>query len=348
MEIQELYMRRALELAALGRGMVSPNPMVGCVIVKDGKIIAEGWHQCYGGAHAEVNAINSVGDKNLLTNSEMYVTLEPCSHFGKTPPCADLIIQYAFKKIYIAVADPNPLVGGKGIQKIQQHGMEVHVGMLKQEATNINNRFFTAIKKKRPYIILKWAQTADGFIARSDYSSQWISNALSRKMVHQWRAEEDALIVGTHTVLYDNPALTLRDWSGTPPLRIAIDLQLQMPTTAKLMDQSAPTLIYNKIKSEVSENLTLVKLPAEADVLQSIMSDMYERRIQSLIVEGGSKLLNSFIAQNQWDEARIFINPQIFGNGIKAPEINGIEVQNCMIKEDRLKILHRSFATHLA
>lgn len=344
MHSQELYMRRALELASLGRGSVSPNPMVGCVIVKDEHIIGEGFHQQYGGPHAEVNAIASVIDKNDLVGADMYVTLEPCSHHGKTPPCADLIIQYPFRKIFIANTDTNPLVAGKGIEKIKQHGIDVAIGLLEVEARILNKRFFTAIEKNRPYIILKWAETADGFVARNDYTSQWISNDISRQMVHQWRAEEDAIIVATNTALYDNPSLTLRHWSGTQPLRVAIDRSLKLPTHLHLLDGAIPTVIYNLIKNESSTNLEYVKLSGLENILLEVLRDLKNRKIQSVIVEGGSQLLQSFIAQNLWDEARIFKSVKTFQSGIKAPEIKGQQVHITYIKNDVLTVLQNPIA----
>lgn len=343
MQSQELYMRRALELASLGRGKVSPNPMVGCVIVKDEQIIGEGYHQQYGAAHAEVNAIASVANKSDLTGADMYVTLEPCSHHGKTPPCADLIIQRPFKKIYIANTDTNPLVAGKGIEKIKQHGIEVAVGLLENEARTLNKRFFTVVEKKRPYIVLKWAETADGFIARNDFSSQWISNDISRQIVHQWRAEEDAVLVATNTALYDNPSLTLRHWSGKQPLRVAIDKSLKFPSHLHLFDGAVPTIVYNLIKNEATTNLELVKLAGVENILLEIIQDLQNRKIQSLIVEGGSQLLQSFIALNLWDEARIFKSANTFQSGIKAPEIKGAQVYKASIKDDELRVLNNSF-----
>ena len=336
-------MQRALELAALGQGRVSPNPMVGCVIALNGKIIGEGWHQHYGGSHAEVNAIASVADKSLLSSSTMYVTLEPCSHYGKTPPCADLVIQYFFKKIYVANLDSNPLVAGKGIEKIRVNGIEVEIGLLEAEARLLNKRFFTYIEKTRPYIILKWAATADGFIARKDYSSQWITNSISRKLVHQWRTQEDAILVGTNTALYDNPSLTARDWQGKQPLRIVIDKRLRLPSTLNLFDGSVPTLVYNFEKNKDKENIKFVKLTNEHFFIHELITDLRNRNIQSLIIEGGSQLLQSFINQNLWDEARIFSSPNTFNEGIKAPNIAGIESSQTALGSDWLTILNNPF-----
>lgn len=330
-------MQRALELAELGRGNVSPNPMVGCVIVHDGKIIGEGWHRKYGEAHAEVNAINSIEDKSQLTQSAVYVTLEPCSHHGKTPPCADLLVEHKVKKVVIAIQDSNPMVGGQGIAKLRDAGIMVEVGLLRQEAEELNSRFFTLMNQQRPYVILKWAQTADGFVARENYDSKWISNEYSRKLVHKWRAEEDAILVGTNTAKYDNPQLNVRLWQGTDPVRIVIDKNLNLGKDLKLFDGSQPTICYNLLKTE-NGGVGYVKLDEE-DLLNGLLYDLHSRNIQSLIVEGGAQLLNSFIAQNLWDEARIFTSTSTFGKGIAAPVISGVVKSEDNIEGDQLKII---------
>jgi diaminohydroxyphosphoribosylaminopyrimidine deaminase/5-amino-6-(5-phosphoribosylamino)uracil reductase len=327
-------MRRALALAEQGRGNVSPNPMVGCVIVHNDQIIGEGYHQEYGQAHAEVNAIYAVKDHNLLAESTCYVNLEPCAHFGKTPPCADLLIEKKVKRVVIGAMDSNPLVGGKGVQKLLNAGIEVSTRVLEKEAKALNVRFFTLIEKKRPYVILKWAQTADGFVARKNFDSKWISGEQSRILVHQWRAEEDAILVGTNTALHDNPRLNVRDWAGKSPLRLVIDKALRLPTTLNLFDRSIPTIVYNFQRSEVSENLTLVKLP-KIDFLQALLADLYERKVQSLFVEGGSQLLQSFLNEGLWDEARVFESNTSFSEGIAAPKINA-ESDQCQLKDDLL------------
>lgn len=332
-------MQRALELAALGRGSVSPNPMVGCVIVANDKIIGEGWHQKYGEAHAEVNAIASVKDKSQLNGATLYVTLEPCSHHGKTPPCADLLVKYAFQKIYIANLDTNPLVAGKGIEKIRSMGIALETGLLEEEGRKLNERFFTSIEKNRPFIILKWAATDDGFIARKDYTSQWITNTISRKLVHQWRTQEDAIIVGTNTALHDNPSLTARDWQGKQPLRIVIDSNLRLPSHLNLFDGSLPTLVYNLKKEETLENIAWIKISDKQSLMEELIADLQKRKIQSLIVEGGSQLLQSFIDQHLWDEARIFKSETRFNDGIKAPIIRGIETSQVELDGDVLRII---------
>ncbi|SFA77295.1 bifunctional diaminohydroxyphosphoribosylaminopyrimidine deaminase/5-amino-6-(5-phosphoribosylamino)uracil reductase RibD [Algoriphagus aquimarinus] len=335
----ERYMRRALELAEFGRGKVSPNPMVGCVIVLEDKVIGEGYHQEYGNAHAEVNAINSVKNPDLLTDSTVYVTLEPCAHYGKTPPCAKLLVEKKVKKVIIAAFDTNPLVGGKGIQILKDAGIEVETGVLEKEARIQNKRFFTQIEKKRPYVILKWAQTQDGFVAREDYSSKWITNASSRRLVHKWRAEEDAIMVGKNTAKYDDPALNVRDWVGKNPLRLVIDSRLELPNTLKLFDEAVPTLCYNTQKSEVIGTLEFVKLNPEFRV-NEILEDLYKRNIQSVIIEGGSYLLNKFLESELWDEARVFTSSNKFGSGIAAPIPPAPVSETIEILEDTLRIYH--------
>ena len=331
------WMQRALDLAELGRGHVSPNPMVGCVIVHNNKIIGEGYHQKYGGPHAEVNAVNSVTNPDLLPESTCYVTLEPCAHFGKTPPCADLLVTKKVKKVVIASMDTNPLVGGKGVQKLKDAGIEVSTGVLEEGARNLNRRFFTMIEKKRPYILLKWAQTADGFIARNNFDSKWISSEQSRMMVHQWRAEEDAILVGTNTAQYDNPRLDVRDWHGESPLRLVIDRHLRLPTDLNLFDGSLPTIVYNTQKNEERENLNLVKI-GEKDFLQNMLAHLHERKVQSVLVEGGSFLLNSLMALGLWDEARVFECPVLFNEGIMAPNLKGTPQEVLQLQTDLLKI----------
>ncbi|CAN5140186.1 bifunctional diaminohydroxyphosphoribosylaminopyrimidine deaminase/5-amino-6-(5-phosphoribosylamino)uracil reductase RibD [soil metagenome] len=329
------YLRRALELAELGRGKVSPNPMVGCVIVHDQKIIGEGWHMKFGGPHAEVNAINDVNDKNLISESTLYVTLEPCSHFGKTPPCADLLIEHKVKRVVICNIDINPLVAGKGIKKLKEAGILVDEGLLAEKGQDLNIRFFNSFINKRPYIILKWAETADGFIARENFDSKWISNDLSRKLVHKWRSEEDAILIGTNTALYDNPQLSVRSWSGKNPVRIVIDRNLRLPIDLHLFDQKIKTLIFNLKKNENRENLNWVKIKEE-HFLSDLLKYLNDKNIQSVIIEGGSQVLQEFINQNLWDEARIFKSNISFNKGIKAPAIEGRLIQMEQIHNDHL------------
>lgn len=322
MSHDEMYMRRAIELAQKGLGSVSPNPMVGCVIVHGDTVIGEGYHQQYGGPHAEPNAITAVKNQDLLTESTVYVTLEPCAHWGKTPPCANLLVEIKVKKVIIGALDTNPLVAGKGIEILRAAGIEVVSGILEQEVRFQNRRFFCFMEKKRPYIILKWAQTADGFIAKKNFDSKWISNSLSRQLVHRWRAEEDGIMVATNTARYDDPQLNVRDWAGRNPTRIVLDKHRALDEKLNLFDQSQATICYTGDYSEKRENLEFVALGEKFD-LGAILKDLYGRRIQSLIVEGGAKLLQSFIDQNLWDEARVFRSDTLFGEGIEAPQFSG-------------------------
>ena len=336
----ELYMRRALELAERGLGTTSPNPMVGCVVVDHHEIIGEGWHQQFGGAHAEVYALNSVKDVSRIANSTIYVTLEPCSFIGKTPACSDLLIRSKVKKVVVAAIDPNPRVSGNGIERLKNAGIEVEVGLLREESKDLNRRFEVNIVEQRPFIILKWAQTADGFIARENHDSKWISNNLSRQLVHKWRSEEDAILVGKNTIKYDDPALTVRDWSGRNPIRVVLDRNLGLSAQYQIMDQQVPTTIYNTAKSSEKENLTLVKI-SEDQFVMKVMQDLYQKEIGSVIVEGGSEILHSFIAANLWDEARVFTSEQKFGKGIKAPLLANAPAEELEIAEDRLSIFNR-------
>ena len=335
----ELFMRRALELALQGQGSVSPNPLVGCVIVHDNRIIGEGWHKVYGGPHAEVNAVNAVQEKDLLTASTVYVNLEPCSHFGKTPPCADMLIREKVKKVVVANLDTNPLVGGEGIKKLRAAGIEVITGILDKEARELNKRFFTYIEKKRPYIILKWAETADGFIARENYDSKWISNIYSRQLVHKWRAEEDSVLVGMRTAQQDNPQLTVRDWSGRHPVRIVIDRFLKLSSRLAVFDRSQKTICYNVMKHEEHPNLSLIRLNEE-NFLPDLLHDLHKQKIQSVIVEGGAQTLTFFIQNSFWDEARVFISREVFNRGIKAPSLQGTLTDQYTIESDRLNLYH--------
>jgi diaminohydroxyphosphoribosylaminopyrimidine deaminase/5-amino-6-(5-phosphoribosylamino)uracil reductase len=328
------FMRRAMELAERGRGSVSPNPLVGCVIAYEGMIVGEGWHQRYGESHAEVNAVQSIANRQILKNCTVYVTLEPCAHFGKTPPCADMLVREKVKRVVVSNEDPNPLVAGKGIEKLRTAGIDVSVGIMQREGLHLNRRFFTMIQKHRPYIILKWAQTADGFMARENYDSKWISNVYSRQVTHKWRTEEDAILVGTHTALRDNPQLTVRNWTGRNPTRVVIDKNMMLPSTLQLFDGSAPTIRYNRMISEVRVHETCVKID-QHDLIGGILSDLQERKIQSLIVEGGPKTLEGFVAQNLWDEVRMFVAPARFGKGLPAPRPVG-ESMETEVGGDRL------------
>lgn len=324
---EEQYMQRCLDLATKGLGSVAPNPLVGCVIVHHNQIIGEGYHKEFGGPHAEVNAISSVKQTGLLPESTLYVNLEPCSHFGKTPPCSDLIIRQKIKKVVIGSVDPFDLVAGKGIARLRNNGCEVLVGILKNQCLALNKRFFTFHEKKRPFIILKWAQTADGFIDTlrppdSKLKPAWITSENLRILVHKWRSEEPAIMVGTHTALADNPRLNVREWAGKQPLRIVVDRQLKLPRKLLLFDNSLETLVLNALADKKEDKTTFLKLPFDGELvsLPHLMHYLYEAGIQSVLVEGGQMLIESFVKQELWDEARVFSGPQFFGEGIKAPQ----------------------------
>jgi diaminohydroxyphosphoribosylaminopyrimidine deaminase / 5-amino-6-(5-phosphoribosylamino)uracil reductase len=333
-----IFMQRALELAELGKGQVRPNPLVGCVIVHEGKIIGEGYHQQYGGPHAEVHAIASVADPKLLADATAYVSLEPCSHWGKTPPCANLLVEKGIKSVVVATLDPNPLVAGKGVQLLENAGIRVEVGLLEQEAKWQNRRFFCQQEKHRPYLILKWAQTQDGFIARENFDSKWISCSQSRQLVHQWRAAEQAILVGKNTALHDNPSLNVRDWTGSDPIRVVLDSKLELPADLHLFDQQIPTLCYNTLKNETLPNLEWVLLPELS--LEALLSDLHRRNIQSMLIEGGSQVLQQFLAAGLWDEARVFTAPIQFEHGIAAPKLTQAPTESHAIGVDQLDIYY--------
>ncbi|WP_295798331.1 bifunctional diaminohydroxyphosphoribosylaminopyrimidine deaminase/5-amino-6-(5-phosphoribosylamino)uracil reductase RibD [Mucilaginibacter sp.] len=341
----EKYMRRCLELAALGLGAVSPNPMVGAVVVLDDKIIGEGYHQKYGEAHAEVNAINQVINKfpnsaELLQQSTIYVSLEPCAHYGKTPPCADLIIKHQIPNVVIGCRDPFAQVDGKGIEKLQAAGVNVTLGILQAECQWLNRCFFTRVQKHRPYIILKWAQTPDGFFAPVDNSQFWITGPEARKLVHQWRTEEDAILVGKKTAAIDNPQLNVRYAQGKAPKRVVIDRRLELNPDLNLFDQSVETFIFNEVKTDVDgKNKYIALEDFERYVPQYILFQLYLQDIQSVIIEGGAKTLNSFIEAGLWDEARIFTGEKELKQGIKAPAINGHITGEYLVGVDKLKII---------
>ena len=329
-------MSRALELAELGRGSVAPNPLVGCVIEHEGKIIGEGYHKKYGESHAEVNAVRSVKEPKLLPSSTLYVTLEPCAHHGKTPPCADMIVRNGIKKVVIACRDPFEKVDGKGIEKLEAGGVQVELGMLGKEAVRLNERFFTFHQEKRPFVILKWAQTSDGFIAREDGDSKWISNSYSRQLVHKWRAEEDAILVGKNTALADDPSLTVRNAEGKNPIRILLDSNLALSESQKLFNGEAETLIFNTSKAGTRESNHWIQTPEISP--QIVLAELYKRKIQSVIIEGGTQTLNSFIVENCWDEARVFQSETSFQTGIAAPSMNRPVHQRRHIQNDQLLI----------
>ena len=326
------YILRCLELAKNGIGTTRPNPSVGAVIVLNDVIIGEGFTSAYGGNHAEVNAINSIKDVSTLKKATLYVTLEPCSHFGKTPPCADLIVKHQIKNVVIGCVDANSLVSGKGIERLKKSGCNVTVGVLEKECLEHHKRFFTVQEKKRPYIILKWAETADGFIApenKSTISPVWISNQYSQQLVHKWRSEEHAILVGTNTVIADNPKLNVRSWSGNNPVRIVLDKSLRIPLNANVFDGSVKTIVMTEEgkRKEIrhykqSEAIFFEQIDFSVPIAAQICKVLYRHKIQSVIIEGGAQTLQLFIDAGLWDEARVFIGIAKFEKGVKAPRFS--------------------------
>ncbi len=334
-------MQRCLTIAAKGLGQVAPNPMVGCVIVHNNKIIAEGYHKVYGDFHAEPNAIKQVDD-TLLKECTLYVNLEPCSHHGKTPPCADLIINKGIKKVFVGNLDTNPLVAGKGIKKLQDAGIAVEHGILNDACIELNKRFFTFHEKKRPYIILKWAQTNDGFISQNPLpihkEDNWITSTESKLLVHQWRTEEQAILIGYNTALIDNPLLTVRLANGKNPLRVVIDKELTLPKHLAVFNEDAETLVFNSKESIQQNNIHYIKIDFN-HLLTEMMNHLFTKNIASIIIEGGTKTLSKFIEQNLWDEARVFVNPhKNFINGLKAPVIDLSQASKQFVGTDELYI----------
>ncbi|MCE4567058.1 bifunctional diaminohydroxyphosphoribosylaminopyrimidine deaminase/5-amino-6-(5-phosphoribosylamino)uracil reductase RibD [Maribellus sp. CM-23] len=344
MNTDEKYMQRCLELARKGAGSVSPNPMVGCVIVHNNTIIGEGYHERCGEAHAEVNAVRSVTNPELLTESTLYVTLEPCAHFGKTPPCSDLIVEKKIPKVVIGTIDPFAEVAGKGIEKLQKAGIEVTLDVLRDECRELNKRFFTFHQKQRPYIILKWAQTQDGFLDVDRDSAAfgeptWITGKEALLRVHQLRAEEDAIMVGTRTAEKDDPSLTVRHCEGKNPLRMVLDRELRLSQNLKLFDQSTPTLVFNTLKNEVRGNTEYHLIDFQKNVPGQVLNLLYRKNILSLIVEGGRQLLQSFIDANLWDEAQVYTGAKTFGAGVPAPLLDLRNATKETIGNDLLQLV---------
>ncbi len=336
----QTYMQRCLELAKLGAGNVAPNPMVGAVLVYEERIIGEGYHKKYGEAHAEVNCINNVNqaDIHLIEKSTLYVSLEPCAHYGKTPPCSELIIVKKIPKVIVGCRDNYEEVAGKGIENLKAAGVNVTVGILEKECLELNKRFFTFHEQQRPYIILKWAQSNNHKIANADHSRVLISNEETNRLSHRWRSEEAAILIGTNTALHDNPSLTTRLWPGNNPVRLVIDMDLKLPPSLVVFDQEAKTIVFNEIKQEQNENITFCKLNSD-NIVPQILKALYESKIQSVIIEGGAKTLQSFIDNNLWDEARVITNSKLeIDNGINAPDLKGEQlsfeekIQNDTIK----------------
>ena len=334
MKVHEKYIKRCIEIAKNGLPAAMPNPSVGAVIVHNDLIIGEGYTSAFGGNHAEVNAINSVKDKSLLAQSTIYVSLEPCSHFGKTPPCCNLIIENNIPNVVISITDSNEKVAGNGIKKLLEAGVNVVVGVLENECYQSNIRFFTFYEKKRPYIILKWAETQNGFIApkiRNEQKPVWITNEYSRQLVHKWRSEEQAILVGTQTVIDDNPMLNVRDWTGKNPIRIVLDLNNRIPQESNIYDKSQETFVITN--DDIFDNNNLA---------QETANFCYNKNIQSIIIEGGSRTLQTFIDANIWDEARVFRSDNYFDHGIKAPILEAKVFEKFLIDGDEF-LIYRNY-----
>ncbi|TAF32267.1 MAG: bifunctional diaminohydroxyphosphoribosylaminopyrimidine deaminase/5-amino-6-(5-phosphoribosylamino)uracil reductase RibD [Cytophagales bacterium] len=337
-ESDRLFMNRALFLAARGQGTVSPNPMVGCVVVYDGRIIGEGWHERYGGSHAEVNALKNLSDSDILAKSTVYVNLEPCAHYGKTPPCALLLIQKGIKNLVVAQQDPNPLVSGKGIELLAQSGAQVRVGLCEREAKHLNRRFLTNILKKRAYILLKYAQSADGYISQLDKKPIPISNALTNRLVHKWRAQEDAILVGSGTVLADNPRLSARFGQSNQPIPVVLDRNLSLSQDFKVFKHDKG-LVFHQKKDIATERQIYIE---HQDFLKGVFEKLYQIGIGSVLVEGGQQVHEALIKNALWDEARVIVNEQILHKGLPAPK--GLDMslaQTANVADDRIFTLFR-------
>ncbi len=341
MNMQEKYMQRCIDISKQGISLASPNPSVGAVLVFENKIIGEGFTAAFGGAHAEVNCINSVSkaNKHKIKNATLYVSLEPCSHQGKTPACSLLIIEKGIQKVVVGSLDPNPLVAGNGIKMLQDNGIEVEIDVLKEACRFSNRRFYIFHTKKRPFVILKWAQTKNGYFSPINNEQFWITNKFSKQLVHKWRTEEMAILVGTNTAKIDNPRLNARLYKGKNPLRLVIDKNLNLDNSLHLFDRSIPSVIFNNIKNEKSNNLEFVKLNFEKDISIQILDFLYQNNINSVIIEGGVKTLESFIENNLWDEARILTGNTELKEGKKAPKILAKEIEEINLKGDFIKII---------
>ena len=342
MENHEKYMLRCVGLAKLGAGYVAPNPMVGALLVHNDRIIGEGYHEQYGEAHAEVNCINSVkqADQSLIQQSTMYVSLEPCVHFGKTPPCADLIINHRVPKVVIGCRDPFVAVNGKGIEKLEAANIAVTVGVLENDCKDLNKRFFCFHLYHRPYIILKWAETGDGKISGHSNDRLRITNEFTTRLVHKWRSEEASILVGTNTALMDDPLLTTRLWAGNNPIRLVIDMDLKLPASLQLFSGESKTVVFNKIRHYENEKIYYYQVTDDVSIVQQISNALYQLKIQSVIVEGGARLLQSFIDEEMWDEARVISNDQLIINqGLNAPVLSNhqlLEAEN--IFSDQVRV----------
>ena len=337
----EIYMQRCLDLAQKALGKTYPNPMVGCVIVHNDVIIGEGFHEKAGEAHAEINAINSVKNLELLKESTIYVSLEPCAHFGKTPPCASKIVEIGFKKVVIGTLDSHDKVNGKGKKIIEDAGIEVVSGVLEKECQELNKRFFTFHQKQRPFIILKWAASADGFLDK-DFKPTKIGNPLTKQFVHQLRSQEHAILVGTQTALTDNPSLTTREVVGRNPVRILIDFELNVPPHFNLYNKEAHTIVFNSVKESIEENITFIKIARE-HFLENLMQKLFEQQIQSVIIEGGRFTLQQFIDKNLWDETIIIKNEKLhLLNGTNAPNFKAQKFEAKQFRDNTIEFYKNS------
>ncbi|UOB17690.1 bifunctional diaminohydroxyphosphoribosylaminopyrimidine deaminase/5-amino-6-(5-phosphoribosylamino)uracil reductase RibD [Abyssalbus ytuae] len=347
MNLHEKYILRCIQLAKNALGTSFPNPRVGCVIVHNGKIIAEGYTSAYGDNHAEVNAINAVKDKSVLQNSTLYVTLEPCSHYGKTPPCSDLIVKHKIPNVVIGTLDINDKVSGRGVKKLKESGCNVIVGILEYECKEHHKHFLIYQREKRPYVILKWAQSKDGYISPSDKKEKkpvWITNQYSRLMTHKWRSEEQAILVGTTTVFDDNPKLNTRDWHGKSPVRIIIDRKLKIPKDSAVFNNSAKTIVicdHNENKN-IRNHIAIERIDFTKNIAHQICKVIFKHELMSVIIEGGTKTLQTFIDENLWDEARVFKGNTVLNNGTKAPVISGKVFNTFSILSDTLTIYYKN------
>jgi diaminohydroxyphosphoribosylaminopyrimidine deaminase/5-amino-6-(5-phosphoribosylamino)uracil reductase len=342
-------MRRCFELARKGLGMTQSNPLVGAILVHDDRIIGEGFHHEFGGPHAEVIAIRSVEDPSLLSQSTLYCNLEPCSHHGKTPPCSMLITQKGIRRVVVSNGDPFPSVNGQGLRHLEDSGVEVETGCLEEEGFHLNRRFFHYINYRRPYVILKWAQTADGFIdlerePGDREGPRWISNALCRTLVHKWRSEESAIMVGTNTVLTDNPRLNIRRWTGSNPVRITLDRRGRLPDNAHMLDGTQETLVFTGVDRNYAGKIRIVYADPSY-TLVDVMEELFDQQLTSIFVEGGAQLHNSFLSTGLWDEARVFKGKMSFSQGVKAPEINEKPDELIQIGDAQLEVYRNKDST---
>lgn len=337
----EIYMQRCFQLARKGLGSTKGNPLVGSVIVHNNRIIGEGWHKEYGKNHAEVNAVFSVKetDKHLLSQSTIYVNLEPCNHHGKTPPCVDLILQNKIPRVVICNIDPFSLVKGKGIQRLRKGGVEVTTGVLDNEGRKLNRRFFTFIEKKRPYVILKYAQSKDHFFAKNSNEQTWLTNAQCKRLVHKWRSEESSILVGTQTAFTDNPKLTNRYFDETKqPMRILIDEDLMIPKSNALFQEKHPTIIFTKHQTKLEGNKHFIQLDFQKNVVQQILNTLHQYQLSSVIIEGGKKTIDSFLRANLWDEARVLTGNVTLTNGLPSPTLHGQKINEFHLENDIVSI----------